>query len=247
MNVFEPKLAAAGGIDGTWCMRTSCRTCHCDWWICTSCEVSLANKKRLNKHIIDRHSLHPVYVGATRDFEFDDDRSSGATLATYEQCDTAINMVECAISAVFLQSTYGREESVNYYEMEHYGEMLGVNSLIEIAVMLHESQSRSHLEANPLPIVQVDIQFQLAKLHLSLPKALSAELAFVCDKIMDKTREEFKALDKRQYNPKCIIPTSVVQLTRLILVARAPSLIIFHALWRYNLTTITPIVLSPRS
>jgi hypothetical protein len=43
------------------------------------------------------------------------------------------------------------------------------------------------------------IQFQLAKLHLSLPKALPAELAFVCGKIMDKTREELKALDKRQY------------------------------------------------
>jgi hypothetical protein len=111
-------------------------------------------------------------------------------------------MVECATSAVFLQSTYGREERVNYFEMEHYGEMLGVNSLIERAVLLHESPSRNHMEANPLPIAEVDLQFQLAKLHLSLPKALSAELAFTCGKIMDKTREEFKALDKRQYNPK---------------------------------------------
>jgi hypothetical protein len=55
----------------------------------------------------------------------------------------------------------------------------------------------------------VDLQFQLAKLHLSLLKALSAELTFVCGKIIDKTREGFKALDKRQYNPKYIIPTSV--------------------------------------
>jgi hypothetical protein len=173
-------------------------------------EVSLANKNRLNQHISDHHSLHPGSMGATRDFEFDDDdRSSGATLVTDEQCDTAINMVECAISAVFLQSTYGREESVNYFKMEHYGEMLGVNSLIERAVLLDESPSRNHLEANPIPIAEVDLQFQLAKLHLSLPKALSAELAFVCGKIMDNTREDFKALDKQQYNPKCIIPTSV--------------------------------------
>jgi hypothetical protein len=73
MNVFEPKMVAAGCVDGAWCMLTSCRTCHYYWWICTSCEVSLANKKRLNQHISDRNSLHPVYVGATRDFEFDDD------------------------------------------------------------------------------------------------------------------------------------------------------------------------------
>jgi hypothetical protein len=103
-------MVASGGVDGMWCMRASCRTCHYDWWICISCEVSLANKKRVNQHISDRHSLHPVSVGATRDFEFDDDRSSGATLATDEhQCDTAISMLECAISAVFLQSTYGKK------------------------------------------------------------------------------------------------------------------------------------------
>jgi hypothetical protein len=76
-------------------------------------------------------------------------------------------------------------------------------------VLLHESPSCNRLEANLLPIPEVDFQFQLAKLHLSLPKALSTELAFVCGKIMDKTREEFKEMYKRQYNPKCIIHTSV--------------------------------------
>jgi hypothetical protein len=118
-------------------------------------------------------------------------------------------MVECATSAVILQSTYGREESVNYFKIEHYGEILGVSSLIERAVLLHESPPRNHLEANSLPIAEVALQFQLAKLYLSLPKALSAELAFVCGKILYKTIEEFKAPDKRQYNPKCIIPKSV--------------------------------------
>jgi hypothetical protein len=72
--------------------------------------------------------------------------------------------------------------------------MLGINSIVSRAVLLNDSPPKlDHFVENPLPMAEVDLQFQLAKLHLSLPKALSAELADVCAKIVDKPREEFRS------------------------------------------------------
>jgi hypothetical protein len=56
-----------------------------------------------------------------------------------------------------------------------------------------------------LPVAEVDLQLQLAKLHLSLPKALYSELADVCVKIMRKTREDFNN-EPSQFHPSCHIP-----------------------------------------
>jgi hypothetical protein len=54
--------------------------------------------------------------------------------------------------------------------------MSGVNSLIERFILLNSTPMIFHLESNPLPIAEVDLQFQLAKLNMYLPKSLSVEL-----------------------------------------------------------------------
>jgi hypothetical protein len=87
--------------------------------------------------------------------------------------------------------------------------MLGVNSIVDRAILLSDPPTVDHLIDKSLPIAEVDSQIHLAKLHLSLPKALPAELADVCAKIIDKIREEFQAVSEQKNHPKCHVPTSV--------------------------------------
>jgi hypothetical protein len=119
-----------------------------------------------------------------------------------------VNMAEAKTTAEFLQSTYGRNESVAYSEMQHHGEMLGIDSLVDSAMLLESDPTIEHLQHNPLPVAEVDLQLQLAKLYLSLPKALSAELAYVFANSMRKTREEFSD-EPSQFQARYHIPGTV--------------------------------------
>jgi hypothetical protein len=125
-----------------------------------------------------------------------------------EELMQAINVVESETAAFFLESTYGRATSVSYFELEHRGELCGVNSLVERSVLLNYTPMLPHLESNPLPIAEVDLQFQLAKLHIYLPKSLSAEFVKVYGNIMYMTREEFRASSDQHYHKKCHEPTT---------------------------------------
>jgi hypothetical protein len=128
-NLVEPIMDQPPGVDGAWCIKTMCRTCDFKWWIFQSCEVSIPRKKRLSRHRKKCHCAADI-CSHHLDIEFDEDdagKLSSFAMLEEEAVMPAANMVEVATTDYFLESSYGRQGSVSYFELEHNGEILGIN------------------------------------------------------------------------------------------------------------------------